>query len=239
MNITEIIKKTRENEPEIKELPFSMIIYGQGKCGKTTLAQTVKEEGETLLINFENRVNHFKESENLFFYPTQTRMCTGNDLRTLTKSLKDNPDHGIKYVIIDTIDAMFQCFEKEIIGTSKKDKVNISFDERKVINNKMESVISVFRNDLSLNIILICHSKKGEDGKTTLSLSNSLKNNINNKCDYIFYLEMDNGNKRILRTSPNFLYEAGQSTPEGTTMPDIEEPTMSKIVKYIRGENIE
>ena len=48
----------------------AIIIYGNMGTGKTTLAASCSESGNTVLVNFEGRISHIDETEQLRIVPT-------------------------------------------------------------------------------------------------------------------------------------------------------------------------
>ena len=214
-----------------KTTALSTLIYGKVKIGKTTLAATAAEVGETLLFNFENRLAHIPENDNLIFFPNKNSICTIQNLENLITSLKNNPDHGIKFVVFDTLDSFFFELEREVY--KKKNKVNLNFEERKQINLIINSFISEFKNDLGINVIVTAHEKDNDEGrKVSLGLASDLKRLVNKYIDNLFYLDINTKNERVIYTKPNWAYEAGQSSRLGEELPDfIINPTMKDLIK--------
>lgn len=215
-------------QPEHKTV-FASLIYGPPKIGKTTLAISSNELGRTVLLNFEGRSNHIPQNENLIIYPTPDTVCTEEDIRKLIAFCHENKDHGIKYLIIDTVDALFENMEYNYYQNVKT--FTLSQNERKRITVMITDLFKIIKYDLKINLIMTSHEKRDEDNiKTIVGLSPKLKININQKTDFIFYMNINSNGERILITQPRFNVEAGQSMPIGQELPsEILNPTWKTI----------
>lgn len=177
------------------------VIYGNIGCGKTTLATTAQELGKCVLINFENRISHIDETENLRIVPRskgEFREDIACEYKTFTNFVKMVKENNIKfdYMIIDTIDEMFNKFLK---GMLKSGEISDGFYGRSQVYDKMWELLKEIK-DLGISIIATCHSKSGGDTgiKIDLSLTDKLKDKVNMTIDNVFYLKKVDDTKRTL-----------------------------------------
>jgi hypothetical protein len=226
-NLDQFLSSIRETIHNNKV--FSVLIYGESKVGKTILATTVQGIGKTILLNFENRCGHIQETDNLIIYPSKSKICTQEDLDKLLSFLKNDPSHGIKNVIIDTIDTLFKD-QVKVLAQSKKATNSLNFDERNGIIYSILDLIDVLKGHLGLNVVIVAHQKFNDKlGKMTVSLDRDLFNFINNKTDYVFCYVKNEQNQRILITSSG-QYETGASLEINEQLPElILDPDLSTI----------
>jgi len=231
----EFIKAVGKSEIQDENIATSTIILGEPKVGKTTLATSASEDGLAILFNFENRVRHIKESDTLKILPAKNKICQLENIKNVTKFVRENPDHGIKYVIFDTVDSWFFNLQREVFNV--KSRTSITFDERTNINLTINDCIDCFKNEFNINVIMNLHTKKdNETGKIGIGLDNDLKKIINKYADNVFYLEIGMNKKRVLYTGNHYLYQCGNSSELGKPMPEqIEEPTWKKILELLKG----
>lgn len=182
--------------------PTFTIIYGNIGCGKTVLATTCSEMGQTVLINFENRISHIDETENLRIVPTSTgefredKACTYEQFINFINYVEEN-DIKIKYMILDTLDEMFIKFMQ---GMLKKGEIQDKYYGRPEIYNKLWETTKRIKG-MGISIIATCHQKQNEE--IDLLLTDALKSKINMTVDNVFYLENADNDNRILTLKPN------------------------------------
>ncbi len=199
------------NDFQVKEVtgvtPKSIIIYGPPKKGKTTLACKIAEQvGLTVPLNCENRVGHINESDVLRFWPSRFESCDLKTAQSLLNYIKSNRDHGIKAIVIDTIDSLIESEKRKKRLQSGK---ALNFSDRDVIHFQVLELIKDFK-DQGLVVVIVSHDKTDTTKqKVTLSLDKDFVVLVNKMCDYIFYLSEENGQRKLI-TSSEF-YETGAS----------------------------
>lgn len=215
--------------------PTFTIIYGNIGCGKTVLATTCSELGKTVLINFENRISHIDETENLRFVPTsqgefrEDRACTYEEFLNFISYIEQEKIK-FDYLIIDTMDEMFVKF---MLGMLKKGEIQDKYFGRPEIYNKIWEITKKIK-DLGISIIATCHQKQNEE--IDLLLTDALKSKINMTVDNVFYLENIDNDNRVLTLKPNASIKAKLTTkPEKyNDMPlEIQNPTWKQILEVI------
>ena len=175
------------------------IIMGHCGVGKTTLATTASELGDTVLVNFENRVGHIDETDSFRIYPQskgdyrEDKTCTYDQFQSFVSAIisgKLKPS----YIIIDTLDAMFD--------TILKNKMQAGGDKRMAYNIAYEEMNALFKVLKNTGINIICTSHVLNDpvlNKMTISLNEKLRNKINDQTDNIFLYKTLEDESRVLR----------------------------------------
>jgi hypothetical protein len=231
MSIRDILPPIAEKAKRAR----ATIIMGAYKTGKTILACSAQEIGLTLLMNFENRLSHIPETENLRFYPLDGRLCNQSDIYTLVNKINElGENHGITNIIIDTIDSMVYLYEREILRMANKKA--LGFELRKDLNNPIVDFVN-FLKTKNINVIITCHEKESKTGNTVkMALPNDLSGAINSFVDDIFYLRVAEAGKRVLHLKN---YEKVEQNAFSLPMdkivnvPDyIEDPSFLKIMSY-------
>lgn len=222
--------------------PTFTIIYGACGCGKTILATTAQELGKCVLINFENRISHIDETENLRIIPRsqgEFREDIACEYKTFTGFLKFVKDNNVKFdfLIIDTLD---ECFNRFLKGMLKAGEISDGFYGRSQVYDKMWEILKSIK-DMGISIIATCHSKAtGEmQNKIDISLTEKLRDKVNMTIDNIFYLKkVDDVKRTLILKSSEDLYATKLTTkPEkyNDIPSSINNPKWVDVVEAIRG----
>lgn len=213
------------------------IIMGHPGVGKTTLATSAQELGKCILVNFENRIAHIDETSNLRFIPRSTgefredRICSYKEFASFLNFITSNRLKA-DYIIIDTIDSMFDTFMDYYLPLFK--------DARQAYGHVYKEMHAIFKKLKDSGCNVICTSHVLNDDileKMTVSLNEKLRNRINSHTDNIFfYDEIEDGN-RILYLKTNNKVKCKLTTPESINQADViakmENPTWKDIMEEI------
>jgi len=216
------------------------IIYGDIGSGKTVLATTAQELGKCVLINFENRISHIDETENLRIIPRskgEYREDVACEYKTFVDFVKAIKNNNIKfdYMIIDTIDEMFNKFLKGMLRTGE---IGDSYYGRAAVYDKVWEIIKEIK-DMGISVIATCHKKSGGDNglKTDISLTDKLKDKVNMTIDNVFYLKkVDEQNRTLILKAPEDMFATKLTTkPElyNNVASEINNPKWADVVKAI------
>ena len=215
--------------------PTFTIIYGNIGCGKTVLATTCSELGQTVLINFENRISHIDETENLRIVPTsagdfrEDKACTYEQFLNFLSYIEQE-QIKFKYLIIDTLDEMFIKF---LFGMLRKGEIQDKYYGRAEVYLRIWEIAKKIK-DLGISIIATCHQKQNEE--IDLLLTDALKSKVNMTVDNVFYLEAVDNDNRILTLKPSAKIKAKLTVkPEKyNDIPnEIQNPTWKDIIEVI------
>lgn len=180
------------------------IIFGAGGSGKTTLSTTCSELGETILVNFENRVSHIEETDYLRIVPRskgdfrQDKRMTYEGFKSFVTFLEKN--YTPKFVIIDTLDEMFVAFQN---GMLQNGEITDKYYGRPEIYQRMLDCLKRIK-DTGANLICNCQSTMLEQfGTIDTAIVEKLMIKINQIVDNKFYLNVTDDDNRVLCLKPN------------------------------------
>ena len=128
----------------------AIIIYGNMGTGKTTLAASCSESGNTVLVNFEGRISHIDETEQLRIVPTspgefrENARCNYDQFVNFAEYVLENKVK-IKYLILDTLDAMLQVFIK---GMLRRGEIQDKYYGRAEAYPKITDYIQRFKDNV-------------------------------------------------------------------------------------------
>lgn len=215
----------------------AIIIYGNMGTGKTTLAASCSESGNTVLVNFEGRISHIDETEQLRIVPTsqgefrENARCNYDQFVNFAEYVLENKVK-IKYLILDTLDAMLQVFIK---GMLRRGEIQDKYYGRAEAYPKITDYIQRFKDNGTT--VIITAQENDKELKTDLLIVPNFKGHINQIVDGCFYLKLVNNNKRVLLIKPTDMVFVKPPTVNKEKFNDIvdtiEDPTWDKIIEVL------
>ena len=219
--------------------PQAIIIYGNMGTGKTTLATTCSECGNTVLVNFEGRISHIDETETLRIVPTSKGEYRDNvrcDYKKFVKFAEYilQNEIKIKYVIFDTLDAMLQAFIKGMLMTGE---ISDKYFGRAEVYPRIAEYIQRFKDNGTT--VIITAQENNKELTTDLLIVSNFKGHINPVVDSCFYLKLIDNDKRILMLKPSdtiFVKPPTTKKENFNKIPNsIDNPSWKDIVEAIKG----
>lgn len=215
----------------------AIIIYGNLGSGKSTLASTCSELGKTVLINFENRISHIEETENLRIIPTsqgdfrENKRCSYEQFTKFVDYIIKN-NVKIQFMILDTLDVMLQTFIKGMLKSGEiSDKY---FGRAEVYPRITEYVQKIKEHGTS---VIIPAQENNKDYETDLLIVSNFKGHINPVVDGCFYLKATESDNRVLYLKPTtgiFIKPPTVAKEKFNEIPDkLENPTWTDIMQAI------
>lgn len=219
--------------------PTFTIIYGDISSGKTTLATSAQEIGKCVLINFENRISHIDETENLRIIPTsrgefrEDKACTYEQFMAFINTV-EKEKIKFDYLIIDTGDEMFQKF---LLGMLRKGEISDRYFGRPIVYDKIWEITKKIK-DLGISIIATFHQKT-ENLKTDLLIKDALKTKLNMNVDNVFYMKKtDDKNRVLILKAPDDMLITKLTTKKevyNDVASEIINPTWKTVIDTING----
>lgn len=233
------IYEVRDKEPK-----FNFLVYGESGVGKTRFCGSVCDVEElcpALMLDVEGGSLTLRS-----IYPRLecVRIDTWDKLKRVYSKLKQEPGHGYKTIILDSVTEM-QKIGMDYTMLTRHGGDDLSVPEIKEWNINIEQVrkyVRAFRDLEGVNTLFTALVRVDVDKRTGLSrkkpsLNGKVADEVCGFLDIVTYLgmeEVDGVNTRILQTG---------NTP-GTVAKDrsnflpmlIANPTMTDIYKFINQE---
>lgn len=206
---------------------FSMVLWGQAKSGKTTLASTAPgpvlwlsfdPDGTSVLLGRKDIIVADFSAEKSYVIVPKLR---GDDPIGLVAMLKSRPD--IKTVVVDSLTMLRALCLSFAVTNKKLSKEEPGQRGYSVCNSVMMEIIrSILRvtQELGRNVILIAHEAaadkddKGNVISVSLALSDSLQTNLTALPSEVWHVSDVDGKRRIA------VRPCRQRSPMGTRMFD-------------------
>ena len=220
----------------------AIIIYGAMGHGKTTLASTCSEIGKTVLINFENRISHIEETENLRIIPTsqgdfrENKRCTYDQFTKFVDYVLAK-DVKIQFIILDTLDMMLQVFIK---GMLKRGEISDKFYGRAEVYPRIVEYIQKLREHGTT--VIMTAQENNKENETDLLIVPNFKGHINPVVDGCFYLKATENDNRVLTLKPTlgtFIKPPTIAKEKFNSIPEqLENPTWADIMAILGGDDV-
>ncbi len=202
--------------PDIKDIRFSALVWGDPGSGKTTLAST--GPGEKAYFQFDrqgwasvaNR-DDMHLIDRTGYTVNDTMMQFNNaDIFGIKAYVKAHP--GIGTVVVDSLSALTEVAMLYAVTRTKNSSYDVpGINGYGTRNNIMRRAVSAFMQvcgELNLNLIMITHegaANKDVEGNTIsvgMSLSDSLANSISMYFNEVWYMK-DTGSARQIYVRPH------------------------------------
>jgi hypothetical protein len=188
-----------------------ILVYGPPKIGKSTFCS---QAPEPLFLATEPGLNHLET----FQVPCQTWEGLCEALADIAKG-----EHKFKTIVIDTIDNAYQlCSDAVCRKQGITHPADMEYGKgHGLVNQEFRRVLTK-AGLLPYGLILVSHTQtrdRTEKGitrtVTTCTLPESARKVVMGYADIILYCDVedtDDGERRVLRTKPTTIYEAGDRT---------------------------
>lgn len=220
---------------------INVLIYGDSGVGKTVLGGTAPD---TLFLSTEQGTISAKRQGSS---AKVWRIMTWEDLEEAYKWLRDNPDHGFKWVVLDSVTKMQEQLKRDVLdkrvekrGDSDPDIPEIA-DHQK-FQNKFKRFITAFI-ELPVNVLFTATTMRKEDEEgEDLVLPNidgkgyAIANYACAEMDVVAYYGLSRNKKdktvvrRLLTQSTPPYFAKDRYDVLGKIM---DNPTMPEIIKLI------
>ena len=221
---------TAKTTPEDSAKQAKILLYGQPKIGKSTLAATFNAE-KTLVMACEPGMGGIEA----FVQP----VGSWEEFRETGAALAKG-DHPFETVVVDTTDEAFRFCQDYTMKLHKiKHPSEMDFgagwallaDEWRLRVAKLCS--------LGMSVIFISHAKDvkveqrvGSITKTVPTLTGQAGKFLMGFCDFILFATFDEQGNRVMRTQPSEFYDAGQRLPQ-FPLPDPMELSASDLAEAL------
>lgn len=233
-----------KNTKELSQGPIKVLVYGESGSGKTSLAKTLPgAPKDVLVVSAESGLLPLKDSgidyiditrdqENALL-PREKRLDVL--LEAYKYLLTDEAKSKYKWVVIDSLSEIQQCLMEALRLKHLNSKDNFAVYRDNL--EKMSSIVKMFRDLPSFNVLMICLSERDKDdnGKIfqNFALTGKIASLIPQFFDQVMYLVADNEGKRLLfcdKTDKVFAKD------RSGRLNKIEDANMDVIVAKIREE---
>lgn len=211
---------TEKSTPSRHLGDYVLWLYGEPKVGKTTWASWFPD---TLFI----LPSPAPEALSLY----QVSVSNWEESLRVFRDLRDE-DHGFRTIVIDPVELLFsycQDYVRKLHGFKHEGDLGHGKGWHLVSDEFLRVMGRVC--SLGMGVIFVSHADlkqietpEGKRHKYQPAVGASAFRVLNQLTAFILFLQVeatDEGDRRILRTRPGPLWNAGVRTPEGKFMPDI------------------
>lgn len=209
---------------------MNILIYGQPKVGKTTLASKI--EGALFLATEQGQ--HFVSVKKI-------DITDWRQVGELGAALTSQKDHGIRALVIDIADLFYKLCERSVM---EKNKVEHASDLPygkgfSLVRDEFTRVVTKL-NATGVGLVFVSHAKEktmktktAEWTSMATSMGSTPEGIIAGLCDIILYCYIDDTGKRMMRTKPTKYILAGDRS---TRLPEIMPMDFDLLVRYFNGK---
>lgn len=204
---------------------FTVLLYGEPKVGKTTLAATAQRHpdmADVLFLDVDKRLASVVSTSGI----SKIEIDTGDEMEEVITSLtSDSKDFdGIRTVVVDSL-TKWLTREKEALGLAgfnRNRKGQSSRDELQIkdfgiLTGRITRLMGNLIDDTRRHVILNAHKRvfylnkeQTVVARRTFNANEALVNNIASMFDNIWVLQRDNGTIKML-TQPMLQFMSGTS----------------------------
>lgn len=196
--------------------PWSVYLFGEPKCGKTTLAAYAPKP---LFLMVDRNGHRALRRIEAFHSIPMVKITSTEQMEKTAQALKLNKQKfgDVQTVIVDTFSRLQQLSNRELLQGLSSARKDLSENEYRITNGKMERIMTLLQSS-GLNTVFLAHEKEERDNKGTTILirpanSEGTMGNLLAQTDGIFYMSargQSNGQtERTLRTVASPVIKAG------------------------------
>lgn len=207
------------------------VVYGDAKVGKTTLASTIPNcEEDVLIVSAEQGMLSLRDYD----IPV-AEIVSWDQLLEVIDYLK--AEHPFRWIVVDSLTEIADMHLRELLKTNK--------DPRKAYGQLYDDVIAVMRDlrdRVRASVLLICEAtsyetEAGGVGWRPLMPGNALKDKVPYAMDEVFAMRIQRDETgapfRVLQTQPDGVWLAGDRSG---ALDAWESPDLTHIQRKILGE---
>lgn len=220
------IKSTKNKHTD----QLKCLVMGKAGIGKTSLLGTLPDLSTTIIISGENGLLSLNDFD--------IDCIEVNSWQEVQQAVKLILDAGkYKTICIDSLTELSSMLLNFIKSIPKYQDPKMMLKLYGEYTDKILAFVKYVRDLQDYNIVITALTEDKEDGgyliKKPQIQGGSAQKILTSLFDLVFFMETDEKNNRVLRTSTTDTYEAKDRSGK---LSNTEQPNLSKIIRKIKGE---